>query len=124
MAALVAIMIMVSISTFEWSSLTQFQNNPKSSNVVMIATVIVVVATHNLALGVLTGVLLSALFLANKLENDIRIETSLEGEARLYKLSGQIFFSSSEKLMQSFNFKEDIKLKKQLLTLPTLIFGM
>ncbi len=90
----------------------------------MIATVIVVVATHNLALGVLTGVLLSALFLANKLENDIRIETSLEGEARLYKLSGQIFFSSSEKLMQSFNFKEDIKLKKQLLTLPTLIFGM
>lgn len=124
MAALVAVMIMVSISTFEWSSLTQFQNNPKSSNVVMIATVIVVVATHNLALGVLTGVLLSALFLANKLENDIRIETSLEGEARLYKLSGQIFFSSSEKLMQSFNFKEDIKLKKQLLTLPTLIFGM
>ena len=109
MAALVAVMIMVSISTFEWSSLTQFQNNPKSSNVVMIATVIVVVATHNLALGVLTGVLLSALFLANKLENDIRIETSLEGEARLYKLSGQIFFSSSEKLMQSFNFKEDIK---------------
>ena len=75
----------------------------------MIATVIVVVDTHNLALGVLTGVLLSALFLANKLENDIRIETSLEGEARLYKLSGQIFFSSSEKLMQSFNFKEDIK---------------
>lgn len=74
----------------------------------MIATVIVVVATHNLALGVLTGVLLSALFLANKLENDIRIETSLEGEARLYKLSGQIFFSSSEKLMQSFNFKEAI----------------
>lgn len=109
MAALVAVMIMVSISTFEWSSLTQFQNNPKSSNVVMIATVIVVVATHNLALGVLTGVLLSALFLANKLENDIRIETSLEGEVRLYKLSGQIFFSSSEKLMQSFNFKEDIK---------------
>lgn len=63
----------------------------------MIATVIVVVDTHNLALGVLKGVLLSALFLANKLENDIRIETSLEGEARLYKLSGQIFFSSSEK---------------------------
>ncbi len=51
MAALVAVMIMVSISTFKWSSLTQFQNNPKSSNVVMIGTVIVVVATHNLALG-------------------------------------------------------------------------
>lgn len=109
MAALVAVMIMVSISTFEWSSLTQFKNNPKSSNVVMIATVIVVVATHNLALGVLTGVLLSALFLANKLENDIRIETSFEGQARLYELRGQIFFSSSEKFMQGFNFKEDVK---------------
>lgn len=75
----------------------------------MIATVIVVVATHNLALGVLTGILLSALFLANKLENDIRIETSFEGQARLYELRGQIFFSSSEKFMQSFNFKEDVK---------------
>ena len=51
---------------------TQLKDNPKSSNIVMIATVIVVVATHNLALGVLTGVLLSALFLANKLENDIK----------------------------------------------------
>lgn len=91
MAALVAVMIMVSISTFEWRSLTQFKTNPKSSNTVMIATVGVVVATHNLALGVLTGVLLSALFLANKLENDIQVISSLEGNARLYDLRGQIF---------------------------------
>ncbi len=62
MAALVAVMIMVSISTFNWQSVIQFHKNPKSSNSVMIATVVVVVATHNLALGVLTGVLLSALF--------------------------------------------------------------
>ena len=75
----------------------------------MIATVIVVVATHNLALGVLTGVLLSALFLANKLENDIHVNTSFEGETRVYDLRGQIFFSSSEKFMQRFNFKEDVK---------------
>ncbi|ENV92808.1 hypothetical protein F937_02207 [Acinetobacter calcoaceticus ANC 3680] len=109
MAALVAVMIMVSISTFEWNSLIHFKANPKSSNVVMIATVIVVVATHNLALGVLTGVLLSALFLANKLENDIHVNTSFEGETRVYDLKGQIFFSSSEKFMQGFNFKEDIK---------------
>ncbi|AVF08182.1 SulP family inorganic anion transporter [Acinetobacter baumannii] len=109
MAALVAVMIMVSISTFEWRSLTQFKTNPKSSNTVMIATVVVVVATHNLALGVLTGVLLSALFLANKLENDIQVITSLEGNARLYDLRGQIFFSSSDRFMQGFNFKEDVK---------------
>jgi SulP family sulfate permease len=109
MAALVAVMIMVSISTFEWSSLTAFKDNPKSSNVVMVATVLVVVATHNLALGVLTGVLLSALFLANKLENDIQINASFEGVARLYDLRGQIFFSSSDKFVQGFDFKEEIK---------------
>lgn len=109
MAALVAVMIMVSISTFEWRSLTQFKTNPKSSNTVMIATVGVVVATHNLALGVLTGVLLSALFLANKLENDIQVISSLEGNARLYDLRGQIFFSSSDRFMHGFNFKEKVK---------------
>ena len=108
MAALVAVMIMVSISTFEWKSLTGFKSNPQCSNVVMIATVIVVVATHNLALGVLTGVLLSALFLANKLENDIRVESYIENDARVYDLKGQIFFSSSEKFMQGFNFQEPI----------------
>ncbi|WP_234856585.1 SulP family inorganic anion transporter [Acinetobacter junii] len=108
MAALVAVMIMVSISTFEWKSLTGFKSNPQSSNVVMIATVIVVVATHNLALGVLTGVLLSALFLANKLENDIRVESYIENDARVYDLKGQIFFSSAEKFMQGFNFQEPI----------------
>ncbi|WP_151974455.1 SulP family inorganic anion transporter [Acinetobacter junii] len=108
MAALVAVMIMVSISTFEWKSLTGFKSNPQSSNVVMIATVILVVATHNLALGVLTGVLLSALFLANKLENDIRVESYIENDARVYDLKGQIFFSSSEKFMQGFNFQEPI----------------
>ncbi|MCT9979141.1 SulP family inorganic anion transporter [Acinetobacter sp. I-MWF] len=108
MAALVAVMIMVSISTFEWRSLTSFKANPKSSNVVMIVTVIVVVATHNLALGVLSGVLLSALFLAIKLEDDIQVKSAFEGSARLYDLSGQIFFSSSEKFMQGFDFKEKI----------------
>ncbi|MGJ8756576.1 SulP family inorganic anion transporter [Acinetobacter sp. HC8-3S] len=108
MAALVAVMIMVSISTFEWKSLTTFKANPKSSNIVMLATVAVVIATHNLALGVLTGVLLSALFLANKLENDIHIEHYFEGDVRVYDLKGQIFFSSSEKFMQSFDFQEPV----------------
>ncbi|XID75267.1 SulP family inorganic anion transporter [Alkanindiges sp. WGS2144] len=109
MAALVAVMVMVSISTFEWRSITQFRQNPRSSNVVMLATVVIVVATHNLALGVLTGVLLSALFLANKLENDVRVDSRLEGCTRVYVLYGQIFFSSSEKFMSGFDFKEDIE---------------
>ncbi|EJO35808.1 MULTISPECIES: SulP family inorganic anion transporter [Acinetobacter] len=109
MAALVAVMIMVSISTFNWQSVIQFHKNPKSSNSVMIATVVVVVATHNLALGVLTGVLLSALFLANKLENDIRVESTLKEGVRIYSLVGQIFFSSSERFYQSFNFNEQVE---------------
>jgi len=109
MAALVAVMIMVSISTFEWRSLAELKDNPMSSNVVMIATVISVVATHNLAIGVLIGIVLSALFLANKLENDIQVNLGFEANARLYDLRGQIFFSSAEKFMQGFDFKEDVK---------------
>ncbi len=67
MAALVAVMIMVSIGTFNWDSLRNIRQYPLSSNIVMIVTVIVVVATHNLAYGVLVGVLLSALFFANNI---------------------------------------------------------
>lgn len=106
MAALVAVMIMVSISTFDWNSVKHFKYNPKSSNIVMLATVVVVLATHNLAWGVLTGVLLSALFLANKLENDVRIESSTHEMQRIYDIHGQIFFSSSEKFMRGFDFHD------------------
>ena len=66
MAALVAVMIMVSIGTFNWGSLAALKANPKTSSVVMIATVIVTVSTHDLAKGVLIGVLLSGLFFARK----------------------------------------------------------
>ncbi|MDQ9021181.1 SulP family inorganic anion transporter [Acinetobacter sichuanensis] len=106
MAALVAVMIMVSISTFDWNSIKTFRTNPMSSNIVMITTVMVVVLTHNLALGVFTGVLLSALFFANKLKNQVRIESTLEGNNRLYTLYGQIFFGSTESILHAFDFKD------------------
>lgn len=106
MAALVAVMIMVSISTFDWKSIKTFRTNPMSSNIVMIITVMVVVLTHNLALGVFTGVLLSALFFANKLKNQVRIESTLEGNNRLYTLHGQIFFGSTESFLHAFDFKD------------------
>lgn len=106
MAALVAVMIMVSISTFDWKSIKTFRTNPMSSNIVMITTVMVVVLTHNLALGVFTGVLLSALFFANKLKNQVRIESTLEGNNRLYTLYGQIFFGSTESFLHAFDFKD------------------
>ncbi|MDM1768026.1 SulP family inorganic anion transporter [Acinetobacter sichuanensis] len=106
MAALVAVMIMVSISTFDWNSIKTFRTNPMSSNIVMITTVMMVVLTHNLALGVFTGVLLSALFFVNKLKNQVRIESTLEGNNRLYTLHGQIFFGSTESFLHAFDFKD------------------
>jgi SulP family sulfate permease len=66
MAALVAVMIMVSIGTFSWGSLRDLRTHPKSSSFVMLSTVVVTVATHDLAMGVLTGVLLSGFFFAHK----------------------------------------------------------
>ncbi|MGE8561171.1 MAG: SulP family inorganic anion transporter [Acinetobacter sp.] len=109
MAALVAIMIMVSFTTFQWGSVKQFRKHPASFNVVMIAVVIVVLATHNLALGVFIGVLLSALFIINKLESEVKVSSVLLNEStRHYTISGQIFFSSSDKFFQFFDFNETI----------------
>ncbi|MBU2068642.1 MAG: SulP family inorganic anion transporter [Gammaproteobacteria bacterium] len=111
MAALVAVMIMVSIGTFSWSSVKDLRKNPKSSSIVMIATVIVVVFTHNLAYGVLVGVLLSALFFANKIGQILYIGSSLsnDGKQRTYDVVGQVFFSSSEQFVGAFDFKEAVE---------------
>ncbi|MEZ2901692.1 SulP family inorganic anion transporter [Acinetobacter terrestris] len=109
MAALVAIMIMVSFTTFNWDSLRNFKKHPKQSNIVMLAVVIIVLATHNLALGVFVGVLLSALFLVNKLESEVKVSSVLVNQStRHYTISGQIFFSSSDKFFLFFDFKENI----------------
>ena len=109
MAALVAIMIMVSFTTFQWHSVKQFRNHPISFNVVMIAVIITVLATHNLAIGVCVGVLLSALFIINKLESSVKVESVLINNERKYIVSGQIFFSSSDKFLQFFDFNENVQ---------------
>ncbi|HEY9200469.1 MAG TPA: SulP family inorganic anion transporter [Gammaproteobacteria bacterium] len=108
MAALVAVMIMVSIGTFSWSSIRDLKTNPKSSSVVMITTVVVVVATHNLAYGVFIGVLLAAMFFANKVAQYkyVRSELSEDGLTRHYRVSGQVFFASADKFVDFFDFKE------------------
>ncbi|WP_284879272.1 SulP family inorganic anion transporter [Acinetobacter variabilis] len=109
MAALVAIMIMVSFTTFQWGAIKQFGKHPLEFNTVMIAVIIVVLATHNLALGVFVGVLLSALFFINKLERTVHVSTYLhKPNSRSYVISGQIFFSSTEKFYQFFDFKEKL----------------
>src|SRR5690606_24508740 len=85
--------------------------HPKSSSAVMLVTVVVVVATHNLALGVLAGVLLSAVFFAGKVRGVLRVESGLEenGRARRYTVRGQVFFASSEALVGEFDFQEQIE---------------
>jgi len=108
MAALVAIMIMVSVGTFSWSSIKNLREHPRSSSVVMIATVVVVVFTHNLALGVLIGVLLSGIFFAWKISQIFRVTSQLseDGGTRTYLVEGQLFFASVDEFNASFDFKE------------------
>ena len=108
MAALVSVMIMVSIGTFSWASFKNLRKHPKSSNLVMIATVVVVVATHNLALGVGVGVLISALSFARKVAQVIRVRSELNSatECRTYFVQGQIFFVSAGTFAAAFDFKE------------------
>ena len=109
MAALVAIMIMVAFTTFQWDSVKNIAKHPLQSNVVMLSVVMIVLATHNLALGVFVGVLLSALFFINKLESTVHVQSELHNHTRRYLVGGQIFFSSSEKFFQFFDFNEHIQ---------------
>ncbi|NLY13787.1 MAG: SulP family inorganic anion transporter [Gammaproteobacteria bacterium] len=105
MAALVAVMIMVSIGTFSWTSVKDLKKNPLSTNIVMVTTVAVVLATHNLALGVLAGVLLATLFFANKIARLMVIKQEQPAENELYyQVIGQVFFASAEKFIDSFDF--------------------
>ncbi|MDF1584503.1 MAG: SulP family inorganic anion transporter [Methyloprofundus sp.] len=110
MPALVAIMIMVSIGTFSWHSIIDLKHHPLSSNTIMLSTVIVVIWTHNLALGVFVGVLLSALFFANKISHFMYVESTFDEstDTRTYNVIGQVFFNSAEKFTAAFDFKEAI----------------
>jgi len=111
MAALVAIMIMVSIGTFSWSSITNLREHPRSSSIVMLATVVTVVWTHNLAIGVLIGVLLSGIFFAWKIAQLFRVtsELSPDGTTRRYRVEGQLFFASVEDFNAAFDFRESVE---------------
>lgn len=109
MAALVAVMLMVSINTFQWQSLRTLVIHPKSSSFVMLGTVVMVVATHDLAKGVLFGVILSGLFFAHKVTRFFNVQSSLDAAAgvRSYQISGQIFFATAEAFHSAFDFREE-----------------
>ncbi len=108
MPALVAVMIMVSIGTFSWRSLANLRTHPRTSSVVMLATVAVEVATHNLAYGVLVGVLLSGVFFAWKIGQIFGVHSTIsdDGRLRTYVVTGQVFFASAESFLSAFDFDE------------------
>ncbi len=110
MPALVAVMIMVSIGTFSWTSIRNLRVHPWQSSLVMLTTVVVVVATHNLAEGVLAGVLLSGIFFASKVSQLFAVSSALsaDGRTRTYRVSGEVFFASSEAFQNAFDFREVI----------------
>ncbi len=111
MPALVAIMIMVSIGTFSWMSIRNLKTHPRSSSIVMLATVAGVVLTHNLAVGVVLGVLLSGIFFAWKIAQLFRVTSvaSVDESSRIYKVEGQLFFASAEDFANAFDFKEALE---------------
>lgn len=107
-AALVAIMIMVSISTFSWGSLAGLARHPKGSGIVMLATVAVTVATHDLSAGVAVGVLLSGVFFASKVTKLMRVQADYEPatDTRIYTVSGQVFFASADMFADQFDLRD------------------
>ncbi|MDM7323356.1 MAG: SulP family inorganic anion transporter [Gammaproteobacteria bacterium] len=111
MAALVAVMIMVSIGTFNWASIRNLREHPKSSSIVMLTTVVVTVSTHDLAKGVLVGVLLSGIFFAHKVGQILRVTSRIEDEGRVrrYIVTGQVFFASADRFINAFDYKEVIE---------------
>ncbi|WP_051433268.1 SulP family inorganic anion transporter [Promicromonospora kroppenstedtii] len=112
MAALVAVMIMVSVGTFDWRSITTLRRMPKSETTVMLATVLVTVATHNLAYGVIVGVLTAMVLFAHRVAHFTsvtRLDVSDDDGERVYAVEGELFFASSNDLVYQFDYAGDPK---------------
>ncbi len=110
-AALTAVMIMVSINTFSWGSLKRLRTNPWQSSVVMLATVGTVVATADLSRGVLVGVVLSGLFFASKVSrlSSTSSRLSEDGRVRVYQVEGQVFFASAGFFAEAIDVLEPVE---------------
>ena len=112
MAALVAVMIMVAVGTFDWHSvqLSTLRTMPKSELAVMLATVVVTVWTHNLAIGVGVGVLTAMVLFARRvahLTTVTRLDASDDDDQRVYAVEGELFFLSSNDLVYQFDYSGD-----------------
>ncbi|MDB5512894.1 MAG: putative sulfate transporter YbaR [Enterovirga sp.] len=109
-AALTAVMIMVSVNTFSWRSLLRLRSNPLPSSAVMLATVVTTVATADLAKGVLVGVLLSGVFFAGKVARLSRVTSAVspDGRTRTYRVEGQVFFASAGTFASAIDVLEPV----------------
>lgn len=111
MASLVAVMIMVSIGTFSWASIRNIKRVPRSETAVMVTTVFITVLTHNLAIGVVVGIALSAIFFSRKIAKVVFVDTILspDGNKRTYSVVGQLFFVSVDDFLDAFNLNEELE---------------
>ncbi|MFN3199466.1 MAG: SulP family inorganic anion transporter [Bradymonadia bacterium] len=111
MAALVAVMFMVSLSTFDWSSLKRMTVMPRSEAIVLVVTVAVVITTHDLSKGVIAGVLLSALFFARVVAKLIYVTETYDeaDDTQHIRVSGQLFFASVESFLELARPREGAK---------------
>lgn len=113
MAALVAVMIMVSVGTFDWHSVkpSTLRRLPKSETFVMVVTVAVVVATHNLAIGVVVGVFVASVMFVRRVARFVSVQREITehfGVARAhYTVTGELFFASSNDLTTLFEYSDD-----------------
>jgi SulP family sulfate permease len=111
MAALVAVMIVVSVSTFDWHSirLSTLRRMPISETVVMLVTVGLTVWTHNLAIGVIAGVLAAVVLFARRVAHFTTVTRSVDGDVARYRVDGELFFASSNDLTTQFEYAADPK---------------
>jgi SulP family sulfate permease len=109
MAALVAVMVLVSVATFDWHSLRTLKRMPRSESAVMLTTVAVVVVTENLAIGVIVGVILACVLFARRVAHLAAVTSELDpsGTTRTYKVYGELFFASSNDLVYQFDYAHD-----------------
>jgi SulP family sulfate permease len=107
-AALVAVMIMVSIGTFSWKSIVDLKRHPGTSSIVMLATVATVLATQDLSKGVVVGVLLSGIFFASKVARLFSVARREDSQTGIvtYSVEGQVFFASAESFIGAFDFAD------------------
>ncbi len=108
MAALVAVMIMVSIGTFRWSSFKNIRRIPRTDTAVMLTTMLVIIFTSNFALGVVVGIVMSTVFFSRKIAQLVFVDKMLskDGSHCIYKVAGQIFFLSRDEFLEYFDFTE------------------